>query len=274
MYESLTEGCKLCRVVKKHAHEGQNWVLVNCPRHYVPMLVAVEHNFAFDPRQPAISSLITAAHTLLGGGVEPDNPRYVYRVQWQLDTTDSKTGHVRIHFKYIMPYSDMPIELADAITAVATEACKWFWEGKVLAPTITKTPISDQDAKDEIQGFQYAMDREIARIHQFEYEGRWFWRFAADWRKRHREWIKKWEKFEANQTFSRDRRLDLEKLPWNIQRAMVTGWRKLWEDWEDRYDPHALTPEQDMKGLPLIEVPGGCAPVSPVESWSTWLGAM
>jgi hypothetical protein len=173
-----------------------------------------------------------------------------------------------------MPYSDMPIELANAITQVVTEACKWFWEGKILAPTITKTPISDQDARDEIQGFQYAMDRELARIHSVDYEGRWYWRFAADWRERHRAWIKKWEKFDAEKKPILHKRLDLEKLPWSIQRAMVTHWRKLWEEWADRYDPHAPTPDDDMKGLPLIEIPGGMAPTSLMNSFATWLGAM
>jgi len=138
-----------------------------------------------------------------------------------------------------VPYSKMPQELADALAHEAQLAVAWFHNSETMLPAVmTKGEITDDQVRDRIQGFQYAMDRELARIHRIQYDDGWAWRFDDDWRTKHRKWVEAyvaWEK-EANPETSR--RYDLSALPWTMQRALCTRWQRIWEEWEEKgYSP-------------------------------------
>lgn len=139
-----------------------------------------------------------------------------------------------------IPYHKMPQDLADELAHEVEQVVGWFHDhDKVFTAVMTDAEVTDDQTRDRIQGFQYAMDREIARTHNFEYAGGWLWRFEADWRIKHSEWVEKYKVWEKENNPKHSRRYDLSTLPWNIQRALCTRWQRIWETWkrEKGYDP-------------------------------------
>ena len=167
-------------------------------------------------------------------------------------------------------YQHMPQELANALASEAQKAVEWFHDNsKILTAIYTDRPISDEEVELRIQGFQYAMDREVARMNNFEYEGGWEWRWDDGWRELHKAWVAKWEEHKASAKLvgnwhpehNKPDRYPLDKLPFTIQRALVTRWEALWDEWADRYDPNA----------PVEEV--SAQPVSNAD-YAAWIAAM
>ena len=100
---------------------------------------------------------------------------------------------------------------AQKITDLAQEVCEYFhpdlYPDFYFEAVWTDREISDDEARDRIQGFQYSMDRELARYTDVAIEGPsqdpwtgwvhdvWSWRFDDDWREKHREWIAKYKEY-------------------------------------------------------------------------------
>jgi hypothetical protein len=157
-------------------------------------------------------------------------------------------------------YQSVPEELAQDITDLAQEVCQYFHPD--LYPNFhfeavwTDREISDDEARDRIQGFQYALDRELARyttavIGSPEFpvdpwmgwvRELWGWRFDDDWRDRHREWIVLYKEYASTPKGFKDLesrsllRVDLEALPFSLQRALVARWERAWAKYEGQYD--------------------------------------
>ena len=238
--------CPLCEAVRNHplvtldTDPRPEWVLINTRAFKTPMLVATDHDMEFDFRNHGdCTKVLEVAKALLA--YTPVTlitlmcmERRVYLLNVSKGSASAMFNHTRVHFKLITPPEAMPQTLADNLAMEAQAACKWFWDHNILYPAVlTNEPIYNDDVPRRIQGMQYAMDREVARIHSFSYEGGWIWRFDEDWRERHTAWVKNWKAYVAtNGEPARNRRLDLNELPFGIQRALVTRWQKLWEDWE------------------------------------------
>lgn len=155
-------------------------------------------------------------------------------------------------------YVSMPAELAQQITDLAQEVCQYFHPD--LYPDFhfeavwTDREISDDEARDRIQGFQYGLDRELARYTDQTLGAPepadpwsgwvrdvWAWRFDDDWREKHREWITLYKKYASTPEGFKDLenrrllRIDLEALPFSLQRALVTRWERAWAEYEGKY---------------------------------------
>ena len=237
--EEAPNPCSLCEAVVNVPGVGL-YVGIKHKRRDAFMIVARFHDQRMD----------TALHQLALDNeckvlLPPDNDL----AYWKQDEYKGNIGtnqHVRRIFTKKPAYPEMPQKLADAIAMAAEEACQWFFESSFSAARFTAVPtkasISDEDVCRRIQGFQYGMDREIARLHGFEFSGGWGWRFDDDWRERHNAWIEHYvaqhepvcEHYDQTNTerWHRNQRLDLTELPWVIQRALVTRWQRLWEAYE------------------------------------------
>lgn len=150
-------------------------------------------------------------------------------------------------------YTSMPVELAQQITDLAQEVCQYFHPD--LYPNFhfeavwTTREISDDEARDRIQGFQYGMDRELDRYIRLDYPGKtpgpFDWRFDDDWREKHRGWIVAYKEYVSTPEGFKDLegrrllRVDLEALPFSLQRALVTRWERAWAEYEGKYDREA-----------------------------------
>ncbi|KKN40283.1 hypothetical protein LCGC14_0734930 [marine sediment metagenome] len=156
-------------------------------------------------------------------------------------------------------YASMPAELAQEITDLAQEVCQYFHPD--LYPDFhfeavwTDRAISDDEARDRIQGFQYTLDRELARYTDAVIEGDepvvpqvgawisdvWPWKFDDDWREKHREWIVLYKEYASTPEGFKDLegrrllRVDLEALPFSLQRALVTRWERAWAAYDGKY---------------------------------------
>lgn len=132
-----------------------------------------------------------------------------------------------------MKHTRYPQELADSIAELARQAVQWFHDpSTTLHAAWTDTPISDDDVRYRIKGYQLVMDREIARITNHSYGG-WTWRWEDGWEEKHDEWIKSfntWTSTPEGRSFVLARRVwryDLSSLPFPLQRALVTRWQEL-----------------------------------------------
>lgn len=145
------------------------------------------------------------------------------------------------------PYVDMPQDLADELAAVADKATEWFHDPKqflqVNEPEIE--PITATEVRDRIQGFQFGMDREIARISHFRYDNAWNWRFDDNWRELHQEWVDAFNlellkpEFAAEVRKWKVWRYDLSSMPWQLQYVLCVRWQQIWHKWKEsgRFDP-------------------------------------
>ena len=261
----LSSDCSLCSAVSDCLAELEEtpppaWVMVPRRITHTPMMVFTDHEWTGEPlgfhawplwEQQA---LLRDAKRFLPRENFQTRPR-TYIADWQRGVLSKKSDdHPRIYFKQDDPSDRVDQELADKITMAAQKAVAWFWNEKTIFQAVpTRMSISEDDVRRRIQGFQYAMDRELARVHKFEYEGGWVWRFDPDWREHHRAWIEKfivWEDKHQNDANHLNLRIDLEALPWGIQRALVTRWQRLWEEWEDTH-PEALVSEIRVEVDPL-----------------------
>ena len=237
--EEAPNPCSLCEAVALVPHD-ELYVAIKHKRGDAMMIVATAHDQKLD----------TALHELAFDqacfGLLARSNGLTY---WKQDGYKGNTGtnqHVRRIFTLQPTYTQLPQKLADAITAEADMACSWFFDAGFepadFMAVPTKKAISDKDTGLRIQGFQYGMDREIARLHGYEFAGGWNWRFDDDWREKHNEWIYHYkaeheplcEHFDrtTEEVWHRNQRLDLTELPWVIQRALVTRWQRLWEAYE------------------------------------------
>lgn len=139
------------------------------------------------------------------------------------------------------PYALMPQELAAQLTMVTDAATKWFHDHSVVvqlsSPELEE--ITDQQVRDRIQGMQYSMDREIARLASHEYGAAWNWRFDDDWRERHNEWVESYNQrvgadplFASHVKMLKVWRYDLSAMPWMNQYNLCVRWQQIWAQWK------------------------------------------
>ncbi len=139
------------------------------------------------------------------------------------------------------PYCLMPQELADQLVLVCDDATLWFHDHShvVQVDKPELEPITDDQVKDRIQGMQYSMDREIARLAGFQYPTAWNWRFDADWRDKHNEWVVNYNaeitkpEFAARVKKAHVWRYDLSAMPWINQYNLCVRWQHIWAEWKD-----------------------------------------
>ena len=227
----LLDNCRLCQSVKNILGDNPIDPYVLLTRRYgAPLLATTDHVARPNFQDLQDVNLLLVWVTKL---LPPGRPLLA---DWTRDTIGTNQ-HVRIHFRMKLEYQEMSQALADSIALTAEEACQWFWDkSKVMTAVPTKLAITDEDARNRIQGFQYAMDRELSRINGFHWNEGWLWRFDDNWREKHNEWVadyKEWEPTQIRQDSYLPGlhylRLDLTALPWAIQRALVTRWQVLWE---------------------------------------------
>jgi hypothetical protein len=227
--------CALCEAVVD-APSDQPYVAITHKRQDAMMIVATSHDqqlstpheqLVFDH---ACSTLLPTANGLF---------------YWNFDDLKKFKGvnqHIRAIYRKKPVYQQMPQKLADAITKEADLACAWFFDPNFVYTDFmsvpTRSPILDAEVHDRIQGFQYGMDREIARLHHFEFIQGWAWRFDDNWRDMHSAWVENYKTnhepvCEHNDPLapSAHLRLDLTELPWIIRRALATRWQRLWESY-------------------------------------------
>ena len=160
----------------------------------------------------------------------PNNLSY-----WKLDEYKGNVGtnrHLRRIYRRMPAYQQMPQRLADAIAMEAEDASKWFFDPSfgIYMAVSTREIVTTEDVHRRIQGFQYGMDREVARLHGFEFTGGWAWRFDNSWRETYEKWVISYKlNHEPVCEHEKNARLDLTELPFHIQRALVTRWQRLWE---------------------------------------------
>ena len=157
--------------------------------------------------------------------------------------------------KGLRAYTSMPEELAQVITDLAQEVCQYFhpdlYSDFHFEAVWTDRAISDDEARDRIQGFQYGMDRELDRYTRLDYpdkaptKGPFDWRFDDDWREKHRGWIAAYKEYASTPEGFADLegrnllRMDLEALPFSLQRALVTRWERAWAEYDGKYTREA-----------------------------------
>ena len=221
--------CKLCIAVREHPDYAKeprpDWLLL--PAGVRPaVLVATEHAPNFD-----LESVADRCALLGAGGRLLDHAFVVDESRGWL--SKRFPDHPRVYCVIQQPYQFMPQPLADAITEVAQSAVAWFHDHSVTLTAVpTATPITDEQVRERIQGFQFAMDREIARCQDFRFEGAWEWRWDADWKEKHNEWIAAYMEWDAVAKPGHSLRYDLSALPFQMQRAICTRWQRLWEEKE------------------------------------------
>ncbi len=139
------------------------------------------------------------------------------------------------------PYCLMPQELADQLALVTDDATLWFHDHShvVQVDKPELEPIKDSEVHDRIQGMQYGMDREIARLVAFQYGAAWNWRFDDDWRDKHIKWVKAFNAKLTDPMFAalvRQKkvwRYDLSAMPWINQYNLCVRWQRIWAEWKD-----------------------------------------
>lgn len=255
---SSIDACKLCQAVKeaRGVALGQRFVAALCTRHAMVNVLAVRHGDTIDLRNGADREDIFAALAAYVK-VAPITaievsmmPVIAYRTDLIYGLRHVNSGHARVHVSSRPVYGTMPEKLADAIASEAQKAVRWFHPALFpdfdFPAVMTKNELTDAEVDRCIQGFQYAMDREIARILGFDYIQAWPWRWEPDWRSRHQQWINAFnlrhrEDFLFRQRINEARvnRYDLSALPRDVQRALVSRWWKLWEPYEGQYDLEA-----------------------------------
>ena len=226
--------CEFCKILPPfgddHPPSIHGYMLLRHKRTGFPLIVATSHDktvvSALDQAE-----LAEATRLLMESNPLPKGYNYVPDFLRELK---GRNGHTRLYIRQTPEYQAMRQELADAITGEAQEACRWFFESPPpeFSAVYTDAAISDEDVERRIQGFQYALDREVARYSHFEFEGGWDWRFDTDWRERHAAWVERYKEREGEivaQVQGAPLRLDLTELPWERQRALVSRWQALWE---------------------------------------------
>ncbi len=168
---------------------------------------------------------------------------------WKIDVSSAVAGpHFRVDAVVGITYEGLPDDLSRAIAREAQEAVKWFhpkdFPDFSFDAVPTKRRISNQEVRDRIQGFQFSMDKEIARLTTFGWESFWGYGYGSNWREMHNEWIARYNeaikivKDMQNATeVHQCERYDLSRLPWIVQRALVTRWEVLWEAYDGQYHP-------------------------------------
>ncbi len=139
------------------------------------------------------------------------------------------------------PYCLMPQELADQLALVCDDATLWFHDHShvVQVDKPELEPITDDQVRDRIQGMQYSMDREIARLVAFQYGAAWNWRFDADWRDKHTAWVIAFNaeltkpEFATQVRKTHVWRYDLSAMPWVNQYNLCVRWQRIWAEWKD-----------------------------------------
>ncbi len=178
-------------------------------------------------------------------------------LEWQRGLSDQEVEEIQAVFGYGFPgiyaamfqsaylnptpYCLMPQELADQLALVTDDATLWFHDHthvvQVDRPELE--PITDQEVHDRIQGMQYSMDREIARLSPFQYGAAWNWRFDADWREKHTQWVNDFNaeltkpEFATKVREAHVWRYDLSKMPWINQYNLCVRWQRIWAEWKD-----------------------------------------
>ena len=245
--------CNLCSLTS--GHDGA-YMVAQCRVHRLNMLVATDHDKVIDLNDPDTREEIAADVCRIGS----PPAGYVWTVPEPKGygglrrDSGASAGHPHIHLTSNTIYVSMPAELAQTITDLAQEACQYFHPD--LYPDFhfeavwTDREISDDEARDRIQGFQYGMDRELARYTGSAFaqpnlgEGLWNWRFDDDWRDKHREWIVAYKEYASTPDGFHDLhnrsllRMDLEALPFSLQRALVTRWERAWAEYDNQYSEH------------------------------------
>ncbi len=162
------------------------------------------------------------------------------------------------------PYCLMPQELADQLALVCDDATLWFHDHShvVQVDKPELEPIKDSEVHDRIQGMQYSMDREIARLVAFQYGAAWNWRFDLDWRDKHIAWVKAFNaeltkpEFAAQVRKTHVWRYDLSAMPWINQYNLCVRWQRIWAEWKEgiggesgdqHYDPAEADAELEAR---------------------------
>ena len=247
--------CTLCNLVTTAEAERDTpippYIQMSCKSHYTYMFVATEHDVEFDAEDEGDRQGIEEAIRFFYDNGRLDSGKTI-SVLLRLGTfhaTGSGAGHVRLHVSSISPYKEMPQQLANEIAEEAEEVVHYYHPD--IYPDFqydalwTMREISDEEVEERVQGFQYAMDREIARLLAFKYDG-WSWRFDPDWREKHHEWVSAYyDEIDNGDLLAVSEqkhvlRYDLEDLPFHLQRALVTHWEHIWDTWADRYLPTPL----------------------------------
>ena len=190
--------------------------------------------------------------------------------EWQIQSRKiEKDEHFVVDAVPGIVYDYIPDKVAVEISKITDEAVKWFhpkdFPDFEFDAVITKRPILDDEVALRVQGFQFAMDREISRITGFCYGGDddfacWRWGYGSEWRNRHREWVaafNEWAITTEGQRKLDDHkcyRYDLSRLPWSIQRALVTRWEKVWESLDGKYHPRLGFTIVPIDLLDIVEV--------------------
>ncbi len=178
-------------------------------------------------------------------------------LDWQRGLTDQEVEDIQAVFGYGFPamyagmfdsaylnptpYCLMPQELADQLALVTDDATLWFHDHShvVQIDRPELEPIKDSEVHDRIQGMQYSMDREIARLTAFQYGAAWNWRFDADWRDQHIQWVRDFNAKLADPEFAlkvrktKVWRYDLSAMPWINQYNLCVRWQRIWAEWKD-----------------------------------------
>src|SRR3989304_4025780 len=183
--------CEICGYLEAHKSEGNKdgLVTLHCSRHSRPVIMTVEHSRVIDLAKPSSDRRLVVA------AIEWSEKDAQATVGMDDFGSTNRLGHFRVHVRHGVPYESMPEELRKALVHEAQEAAKWFFPDQFpdfdYLPVVTRRPISDACVRDRIQGFQYSIDREIARYSSYHFGGAWTdWRWRANWREKHHAWGK------------------------------------------------------------------------------------
>lgn len=187
-----------------------------------------------------------------------------------LDKTGrSTTNHFSKNVGVGLNYEFLPKDLSVLLSNEADKVVRWFHPKEFpdfdYEAVPTKRAITDEDAARRIKGFQYAMDKEIARILAHNYHHAdgdwdvWNWGHGSEWEEYHDAWIEdfnQWKdtgegrmKLESTNV----NRYDLSRLPWELQRALVTHWEAIWEKYEGKYHPELGFLYDDLENLDVYK---------------------
>lgn len=219
------EECGLC--VSGTMKDGPAVQLLTCPSCRVPTAVPREHytqeNLPAEVREAAADLLVAnAEETRLSGMFDGTAD------------TGSLSSHWRAHWRSLEHGLDnFPQELANGMTQLAQEAIRWFHDrDRVLPGDPMVRAIPDDEVRERIRGFQYAMDKEVYQT--VGRAGRITRLIDPETMEGYEEFLAWYAGYKAalpaNETY-RVLRYDLAAMPYERQRALVERWERLHADY-------------------------------------------